>query len=202
MAKFQPGINKAPTHFDNGERKPLCTPNTKATKFTLSADAAKVTCKRCLATMLKEKSETKPNVQVAASISSDQVTPTVDPLLETIISTPKPCLAFDRSRYITHEEVTENGTHVVDVDDKVAEMLRGLTLVEAYQKTWNLAATGGSLELGSGKTRQVIYSVEELQDRYSKRNRGMQRMNLGNILRGIFGKGIKSVADENEDENQ
>lgn len=100
-----------------------------------------------------------------------------------------PRLHFDKSKYVVHEETTENGTNIVDVDDTVAGILRSLTLDQAYAKTWEIVTggvSGAGFELGSGKKKEQIYSVDDLKARYADRNRGMQRMNLGNIIRGVI----------------
>lgn len=76
----------------------------------------------------------------------------------------------DLSRYTIHESTTATGRKHVDIDDKVAEKLREMPLAEIYR----YAA-------------QVLEcTIKELHDRYDSLNPGMQRMNLGNRIRGVF----------------
>jgi hypothetical protein len=73
-----------------------------------------------------------------------------------------------KAEYVVTKEVkTKSGRVSVDNDDPIAKLLRGLDLMQVYVK---VAEARGML-------------VPELQDRFRHLNAGMQRMNLGNMLR-------------------
>ena len=74
---------------------------------------------------------------------------------------------FNFGKYIVHEAKTASGRPFVDIDDEVANLLRGLPMEEVYVMTANL--------LGVSK--------DSLVAKYEHLNVGMQRMNLGNRLR-------------------
>lgn len=77
----------------------------------------------------------------------------------------------DLSKYVrTPDVVTASGRAAIDSNDDVAQRLRGCDLGEAYA----LCA------------KHTGIPVEELRRRYAKLNPGMQRMNLGNRLRGAL----------------
>lgn len=80
---------------------------------------------------------------------------------------------------------TEGGTEIIDNGDPVAKYLRGKTMNELYNVAWTVATTdtGGVLTLGSGKRKVIINSKDDLRAKYGRLNPGMQRMNLGNIVR-------------------
>jgi hypothetical protein len=75
---------------------------------------------------------------------------------------------FDLSKYFVSDAKTPSGRRTIDVNDEVAQELRALGLDEVYAKA------AEALECG----------VEELRTAYSHLNPGMQRMNLGNRIRG------------------
>jgi hypothetical protein len=75
---------------------------------------------------------------------------------------------FDLSRYVVHDVKTMGGRRTVDCADAVAAALRGSPLDAVYQQA--AVATGES--------------VDALRARYGHLNLGMQRMNLGNRIRG------------------
>ena len=72
-------------------------------------------------------------------------------------------------QYETYSAVRKDGTKIRSIDkgDAIAKMLRGQELVKTYADV--AAATG--------------VSVIELRERFNHLNPGMQRMNLGNMLR-------------------
>lgn len=72
-------------------------------------------------------------------------------------------------QYETYSAVRKDGTKIRSIDkgDAIAKMLRGQELVKTYADV--AAATG--------------LSVIELRERFCHLNPGMQRMNLGNMLR-------------------
>lgn len=74
----------------------------------------------------------------------------------------------DLSHYVVHEVKTPTGRHAIDINDEVANKLRGLTLDGVYE------AAAKALET----------SIEDLKKQYAHLNPGMQRMNLGNKIRG------------------
>lgn len=74
----------------------------------------------------------------------------------------------DLSHYVVADVATPSGRKVLDIGDEVATHLRGLPLADVFKEA---AAASGR-------------SVKELQDKYSHLNPGMQRMNLGNLIRG------------------
>lgn len=67
------------------------------------------------------------------------------------------------------ENKTAGGNVSVDSDDATAKALRGKPLDEVYTKAAKVLGV----------------TVKELQTRYGKLNVGMQRMNLGNRIRGV-----------------
>jgi hypothetical protein len=82
-------------------------------------------------------------------------------------------VAADLSTYKVSEKVrTESGRKAIDSDDATAKELRGKTLDEVY-------AIAGK-ELGQ--------TQKELKEKYQHLNIGMQRMNLGNRIRGARAK--------------
>lgn len=78
----------------------------------------------------------------------------------------------DLAKYKTHETRTASGRRAIDRDDEVAAQLRGSSLDEVY--------AAASDALGQ--------SVEDLRAKYGHLNPGMQRMNLGNRMRGAASK--------------
>lgn len=75
---------------------------------------------------------------------------------------------FDLSRYYVSDIKTPTGHRTIDCADEVAARLRGLPIEQVY------AEAAEALET----------SVEALQKTYGHLNVGMQRMNLGNRIRG------------------
>lgn len=73
----------------------------------------------------------------------------------------------DMGKYVRGLGLTTHGNRTIDIDDKVARMLRGTDPKEMYQVA--------SKALGE--------PVRTLQRQYSHLNIGMQRMSLGNRMR-------------------
>jgi hypothetical protein len=74
----------------------------------------------------------------------------------------------EKGVYKVRDRDTANGNPSIDCGDKVASALRGMTLADVYEhvaKKANLPLSG-------------------LKKRFNHLNPGMQRMNLGNVLRG------------------
>lgn len=77
----------------------------------------------------------------------------------------------DLTKYhVDKEKKTANGNPSVDSNDKVAVMLRGKDLESVYQVV----------------AKQTEETVPALKAKYKHLNVGMQRMNLGNKLRGVL----------------
>lgn len=76
----------------------------------------------------------------------------------------------DTSRYVVSDDVkTASGRKAIDTGDDVATELRGMDLGEVYKLA--------SRELG--------VTQKELHEKYDHLNPGMQRMNMGNRIRGV-----------------
>lgn len=83
----------------------------------------------------------------------------------------EPLVSADLSHYVVSEDIrTASGRRAVDSDDATARDLRGLSLTEVYEHA--------AAELDT--------SVSALQKQYGHLNAGMQRMNLGNRIRGAL----------------
>jgi len=77
---------------------------------------------------------------------------------------------FDLSRYFVSDVRTPAGRRTLDCADDISVQLRGLSITEVYAEA--------SKVLGE--------SVEGLTKQYEHLNIGMQRMNLGNRIRGAI----------------
>lgn len=78
----------------------------------------------------------------------------------------------DHSRYTKHKDVrTASGRAAYDNSDDVADELRGMELEDVYELVGKAATKAG---------RDI-----DLRAKYAHLNLGMQRMNLGNVLRAI-----------------
>lgn len=79
-------------------------------------------------------------------------------------------LPFVLANYVKTKEIkTKTGRTSVDTGDATAVRLRGQSLEKTFEEASK--ATG--------------FSVNDLIKRYEKLNPGMQRMNLGNLIRGV-----------------
>lgn len=87
---------------------------------------------------------------------------------------------FDLSRYFVSDVRTPAGRRTLDCADDISVELRGLSITEVYAKA--------SEVLG--------LSVEDLTSQYEHLNIGMQRMNLGNRIRGAIAKAARQTAKE------
>ena len=101
-------------------------------------------------------------------------------------------LKFDLTKYKRTEDVrTKAGRASLDNDDSVAQYLRGKDLENLY----------GFVSKHVSTLRDSEIPVDQLKDRYKHLNPGMQRMNLGNLLRGAMSSvGITSLEDLGEQE--
>ena len=91
----------------------------------------------------------------------------------------------DLGRYVRGAGVTNSGRPTVDVDDVVAKALRGDDLEVLYPRVAAWLQLMGRETIGRGSKKMEV-TEENLRIRYSRLNVGMQRMNLGNILRGAM----------------
>lgn len=79
-----------------------------------------------------------------------------------------------RANYTQHKVKTGSGkSYAIDNNDDLATELRGMELEEVYKLTVKRLAEEGEK-----------VTVAELKEKYDKLNPGMQRMNLGNRIRG------------------
>jgi hypothetical protein len=84
-------------------------------------------------------------------------------------------------QFAEYERVTlSDGRVTFDSGDKVAKELRGLDISDVYKETAR-ALKAAKLEEGT-----IASITESLEARYSHLNLGMQRMNLGNRIRGAL----------------
>ena len=91
----------------------------------------------------------------------------------------------DLGRYVRGAGVTNSGRPTVDVDDVVAKALRGDDLEVLYPRVAAWLQLMGRETIGRG-AKKIEVTEENLRIRYGRLNVGMQRMNLGNILRGAM----------------
>lgn len=91
----------------------------------------------------------------------------------------------DMDRYKVGLGVTARGRATVDIDDVVASTLRGLDLEDVYRYVSAMLEKLGVEHIGSGKNK-TLCGLADLHARYDHLNTGMQRMNLGNVLRGTM----------------
>lgn len=77
----------------------------------------------------------------------------------------------NRSRYQLGTSAAEDQRRTIDNGDKVADMLRDVPLIKLYETA--------AEHLGADRAKQ-------LSEKYAHLNVGMQRMNVGNVLRGYF----------------
>lgn len=81
-------------------------------------------------------------------------------------------------RYTVSAEVkTASGRKAIDINDDVAARLRGSDLTDAYREASE----------ATGRTQKA------LRERYEHLNPGMQRMNLGNLIRGAASKAAREA---------
>ena len=91
----------------------------------------------------------------------------------------------DLDHYVKGAGVTNSGRPTVDIDDVVAKALRGDDLEVLYPRVAAWLQLMGRETIGRGSKKMEV-TEENLRIRYSRLNVGMQRMNLGNILRGAM----------------
>lgn len=91
----------------------------------------------------------------------------------------------DMARYTVGKGTTVTGRKTIDIDDYVADKLRGLDLEEIYSYVAAVLAELGVEYIGTG-SKKMHCGLGDLKARYNHLNVGMQRMNLGNLLRGTM----------------
>ena len=97
----------------------------------------------------------------------------------------------DLDRYVRGLGQAPSGTDTLDIADATADMLRGLDLPALYtvvseelERLGKKNASRGFIKAFGKETPWEADNLHAfLQDRYADRNNGMQRMNLGNVLR-------------------
>lgn len=112
----------------------------------------------------------------------------------------------DLDHYVKGAGTTNSGRPTVDIDDVVAKAMRGEDVGVLYPMVAKMLIIMGREFIGRGKTKMEV-TEDNLRLRYGKLNVGMQRMNLGNILRGAMNDlgltelpVIESEQEENEAE--
>lgn len=91
----------------------------------------------------------------------------------------------DLDHYVKGAGTTNSGRPTVDIDDAVAKALRGDDLGVIYPKVAKWLKALGRETIGRGAKKMEV-TEDNLRTRYGKLNVGMQRMNLGNVLRGAM----------------
>lgn len=80
-------------------------------------------------------------------------------------------VSADLNHYVVSQDIrTASGRRAVDSDDAVARELRGMELADVYERA----------------AQELDVSVASLHKLYDHLNAGMQRMNLGNRIRGAI----------------
>lgn len=98
-----------------------------------------------------------------------------------------PVLHFDLSRYASGLAKTPSGRNTIDTGDYVAALLRGLSIDALYAEAARFMRCYDGDEAAT---------EEQLRARYGHLNIGMQRMNLGNRMRGVYGRHLDRLAAE------
>lgn len=110
----------------------------------------------------------------------------------------------DLDHYIKGAGTTNSGRPTVDIDDVVAKAMRGEDVGVLYPMVAKMLIIMGREFIGRGKTKMEV-TEDNLRLRYGKLNVGMQRMNLGNILRGAMndlGLAELPVIESEQEENE
>lgn len=89
------------------------------------------------------------------------------------------------NNYVVGKGTTASGRATIDRDDVVARKLRGMDLEEIYRYVADVLFELNITTVGAGKNKTEC-GYGDLKDRYHHLNVGMQRMNLGNLLRGAM----------------
>jgi len=97
----------------------------------------------------------------------------------------------DLTQYVRGLGQAPSGADTLDIADATADMLRGLDLPALYsvvsEELERLGKKNASKGFIKSFGKETPWEADNLhaflQDRYADRNNGMQRMNLGNVLR-------------------
>lgn len=107
----------------------------------------------------------------------------------------------DHDKYVVGLGETASGRDTVDINDEVAAQLRGMAVDDLYGyaekilKEMDLkCAFGKNMKTKFAKSEQSI--ADFLLGKYGHLNPGMQRMNIGNLLRGAITRCSKSKDGE------
>lgn len=100
----------------------------------------------------------------------------------------------DHTRYENRPETTASGRCVYDIGDKVAEEFRTMTLDKQYEAVAKALAEENETEPAN--------ELAALFSKYETKNLGMQRMNLGNKMRGILARKERREAAKLEAEEK
>jgi hypothetical protein len=99
--------------------------------------------------------------------------------------------------YVKGMGATASGRDTLDIDDEVATELRSMNLDELYNYVCNRLESYGEIRFSKAMAANFKKSgmscAEFLESKYAKLNPGMQRMNIGNVLRGAIAR--KKEAD-------
>jgi hypothetical protein len=102
-------------------------------------------------------------------------------------------------RYVKGLDSTASGNDTVDINDETATSLRGLAVEDAFFKaTETLQTLPRSLWFSKKMNKEFVASGKNLvtffSEKWAERNVGMQRMNVGNVVRAA----IKRSQDQGE----
>lgn len=105
----------------------------------------------------------------------------------------KPKLEPKFENYVVGKGTTASGRQTIDRDDYIANLLRGMDLNDIYAMTARVMDELDVRSIGAG-SRKMETGEADFRARYAHLNPGMQRMNLGNVLRGVMGRlGIETL---------
>ncbi len=113
--------------------------------------------------------------------------------INTVVNPPPPpagkLVDPDFDKYVKHSMKTPSGRRALDIDDEAAATLRGVALVDCYYLVAKRGASTEVVAFGDERTEEErIERIETaLRTKYEHLNPGMQRMNLGNVLRRAMG---------------
>jgi len=108
--------------------------------------------------------------------------------VETTTDTTK-LLNPDLTRYTEFDVRTTSGRKALDIDDPVAAKLRGQHVEDMYEVAGEEIAKVRGLPASAAKGIAL-----ELKNKYQHLNPGMQRMNVGNVIRGEKAKAERAKA--------
>lgn len=92
----------------------------------------------------------------------------------------------DHQRYMSHKNTpTQSGRDSYDTSDFVADVLRGMTIKQVQEITYKVLKQCEVETIGRGKVKAAV-TRKLIAQRYSHLNLGMQRMCLGNLIRGTY----------------